>query len=206
MTVSTLYKLLDKMETIIFKGVPVPLTSFVIVNNEKMLDVVDKISASIPGEIQEARAVLQRAESVQQEAQTKANQMLAEAQQRSERILSESELLKAVQQEAERIRQQVIADCEVIKKQAMEEAENLRNSALRETVSIREGADQYAEAVLSNLDKDLTELHEIVRNGQRHLAQLKAESVAKIPAPPSPEFITHAQYDNNFVGQGSDLL
>ncbi|OGI20210.1 MAG: hypothetical protein A2255_10550 [Candidatus Melainabacteria bacterium RIFOXYA2_FULL_32_9] len=93
-------------------------------------------------------------------------------------LLCESELLKAVHAEAERIRQQVINDCELMKKQAQEDVEIIRANAVNEAITIREGADKYAETVLSSLDKDLTELHGIVRNGQKHLSKIKADSIA----------------------------
>lgn len=182
MTVSNIYKLLDKLEMMILKGVPIPVTPWVIVHHEKLIDVLDKVRASIPGEVQEAHGVLKRADDVQMDAQRKANQIIADAQHHAEMMLSESELLSAVQSEADRIRQQVIADCEAMKRQAIDEAEMIKSMALNESVAVKDGADRYAEAVLSNLDRDLAELHGIVRNGQKHLAKMKAESVSNITA------------------------
>jgi len=196
MTVSSIYKLLDKLEMMILKGFPVPLTPLVIVHHEKIIDALDKIRASIPGEIQEAHTILKRRDDIQLEAQKRANQILSEAKQQAELLLSESELLRAVQAEADRIRQQVITDCEVIKKQSIEEAEMIRSSAINESIAIREGADKYAETVLSSLDRDLAELHNVVRNGQKHLAKVKAESIAtitsqktKIPTSPISQIV-----------------
>lgn len=178
MTVSNIYKLLDKMEVMILKGLPIPMTHLVVVNHEKITDTVDKIRAAIPGEIQEAQSIIKRRDDIHLDAQKKANQILAEAKHHAELLLCESELLKAVQAEAERIRQQVISDCEIMKKQAQEEAEMMRANSVNECIAIREGADKYAETVLTSLDKDLTELHGIVRNGQKHLAKIKADSIA----------------------------
>ena len=182
MTVSTIYKLLDKLEIMIEKGLPIPPTPWVIVDRNKIFDVLDRIITSIPAEIQEAHGIIKNRDEIQLDAQRKANQILADAKHQAESLLSESELLKAVQSEAERIRQQVISDCEIMKKQAYEEAESTKSSAINESISIREGADRYAEAVLSNLDQDLTELHNIVRNGQKQLAKIKAESVSTMTA------------------------
>src|SRR3989339_406895 len=126
MTVSNIYKLLDKMEVMVLQGMPIPITPWVIVHHEKIIDVVDKVRASIPGEIQEAQSIIKRRDDIHLEAQKKANQILTEAKHQAESLLCESELLKAVQAEAERIRQQVISDCEIMKKQAMEEAEMMR--------------------------------------------------------------------------------
>ncbi|EKE02283.1 MAG: hypothetical protein ACD_20C00402G0013 [uncultured bacterium] len=177
MTVSNIYKLLDKMETVMLKGFPLP-AALVIVNHEKIIDTLDKIRASIPGEIQEAHNIIKRRDDIHLEAQKKANQILTEAKNQAETLLCESELLRAVQAEADRIRQQVINDCEIMKKQAYEDVESIRANAINEAIAVREGADKYAETVLTSLDRDLSELHGIVRNGQKHLSKIKADSIA----------------------------
>lgn len=182
MSVSMLYKLLDKMEMMILKGFPIPLTPYVVVDHEKLLDAIDKIKASIPGEIQEAQSLLKKSEEIQIEAQRKSRQLIEDAQRHAERLLSESELLNAVQAEADRIRKQVISDCEIIKRQAIDEAEMIKKSSIEEAIYIREGADKYAESALANLDRDLSELHSIVKNGQKHLAKNRAESINSIAA------------------------
>ncbi|MEW5820306.1 MAG: ATP synthase F0 subunit B [Cyanobacteriota bacterium] len=180
MTVNNVYKLLDKIEMLVIKGYPIPLTPWYVVPHEKIIDMLDKVRTSLPSEIAEATNVLKRRDEIQLESQRRANQMLTEAKEQAERLLSESELLKAVQEEAGRIRQQVLAEAEYIKKQAREEAEQIRAQAINEAMATREGSDQYAERVLTSLDSDLTDLHTIVRNGQKHLAKLKAESVANM--------------------------
>ena len=179
MTASNLYKLLDKLELIVLKGIPVSITPMVIIqNHEKLIDMLDKIRASVPGEIQEANNIIKKRDDLQLDAQKKANQLLTDAKQQADLLLSESELLKAVQSEAERIRQIVISECEILKKQTDEEVESLRTNSINEAIAIREGANKYAETILSGLDRDLAELHEIVRNGQKHLAKAKSETVS----------------------------
>lgn len=180
MTTNNVYKLLDKIEMHVIKGYPIPLTPWYVVPHEKIIDLLDKVRTSLPSEIAEANNIIKRRDEIQLESQRRANQMLSEAKSQAELLLSESELLKAVQAEAERIRQQVIAEAEYLKKQAREEAESIRTQAINEAMATREGADQYAEKVLSSLDRDLTDLHTIVRNGQKHLAKLKADSVASL--------------------------
>lgn len=164
----------------VLKGVPIPITPWVIVHHDRLIDVLDKIRASIPGEIQEANNIIKRRDDIQLDAQKKANQVLVEAKQQAEMLLSDSELLRAVHAEAERIRQQVINDCELLKKQSQEEADNLISTTITESIAIREGADKYAETILTGLDRDLTELHDIVRNGQRYLSKIKSESTSSI--------------------------
>lgn len=178
MSVNSIYKLLDKLEMMILKGVPIPFSPFVLVNHEKLIDILDKIRASIPGEIQEAHGILRKSEEIQAESQKRAEMLLARAKSEAERILSESELLKAVQSEADKIRKEVVAEAEAIRARAAEEADEIKRNMVNEAIKIREGADTYAESVLSNLNNSLTDMHAIVRNGQQHMAQVKESSIA----------------------------
>jgi hypothetical protein len=173
MAIGSIYKLLDKLEMMILKGIPVPFTPFVIVNHEKVIDVLDKIRACIPSEIQEAHGIIKRSEDIQMEAQRRAENILIEAKEKAERILSESELLKAVHSEAERVRGEVIAEAEALRRQSLEEAEALRSKAIAESTAIREGSDRYAESILASLDKNLNEMQSVVRNAQNHLSMAK---------------------------------
>ncbi len=182
MSVNSIYKLLDKLEMMVLKGAPVPFSPLIVVNHEKVIDVLDKIRTSIPGEIQEAHSIIRKSEEIQSEARKKAETMLIEARNHAEKMLSESELLNAVQAEANKIREEVVSEVEMIRHKAREEAEQIRMASINEAIKIREGADKYAESVLSNLDKDLGEMHEIVKNGQKHLSELKAESMAAMTA------------------------
>lgn len=202
MTVNVIYNLLGKLENIIVaKGIRLLPTPFAIVDVKKIEDILDRIRVSIPGEIQEAREILRRKDEILMDAQNKADQMMIEAQENAQNMLQDSELLRAVQAEAERIKGEVIDDCESLRAQAKKEIEQARIGAANEAVKIREGADRYAEEVLYNLDQDLTNLHEIVRNGQRHLAQLKAEEMARMTTIAQPEKTQEQQAEYDQIPQ-----
>jgi len=177
MAIGSIYKLLDKLEMMVLKGAPIFFTPFVVVNHEKIIDVLDKIRACIPNEIQEAHSIIKRSEDIQAEAQRRAENILIEAKEKAERILSESELLKAVHAEAERVRGEVIAEAEALKRKSTEEAEAIRAKALAESVAIRDGSDRYAESILQNLDKNIGEMHSIVKNAQSHLSRTKLDNM-----------------------------
>lgn len=177
MAIGSIYKLLDKLEMMILKGIPIPFTPFVIINHEKIIDILDKIRACIPNEVQEAHSIIKRSEDIQLEAQRRAENMLIEAKEKAERILSESELLKAVHSEAERVRGEVIAEAESLRKRSLEEAEAIRSKANAESSAIREGSDRYAESILATLDKNLSDMQSVIKNAQSHLARSKNDSI-----------------------------
>jgi len=173
---SSVYELLKLLEVILDKSFPILPNFLVAIKVKEVESIIDKIYASLPNEVQEARAFLRRREELQIEAQQKAEKIIIEAQNESNRLLSESDVLRAVQKEAEKIKEQVIADCEEIKRKALDDAENVRLQSADEALRIREGAEIYAEQVLTNLERDLGQLQQVVKNGQVYMEKLRSES------------------------------
>jgi len=175
---TSIYKHLDLLEHLIDDAAGI--YKFKFINADQFLDVLDKSRARLPEEIREAEEILQQRDDIIAEAQRRAEQVIAMARRQAETMLQESELLKAVQAEVERIRKQVVAEVEQMRREAMAEAERIRMEGEEEAQRTREGADHYAESVLTRLDVDLnnlaeivTESQSIVRNGQRLLGQVK---------------------------------
>lgn len=153
-----------------------PLFGFSIVRKDTLTELLDKLYASVPEAVQEARALLRRKDEMQYEAQQRAEKIISDAQAEANRLLSESDLLRAVQREAEKIKEQVIADCEDIKRKALDEAEAVRMQASDESTRTKDGATVYAEQILVNLEQNLAQLQEIVKNGQLQLERRRAEA------------------------------
>lgn len=174
---NTLYKLLDRLESVIMDGVPIPFLPFSLINQEKLIVLLDKIQTVIPDEIQQADQILTRSEELQTEAQRRAQQLMQDAKQQSERLISESELLKAVHQEAERIRHQVLTELQALRQQTIEETDALKKQAFEEASNIRHSADEYADNVLRTLSRNLDEFQQVSKNAQKHLRKTRAESM-----------------------------
>lgn len=184
---SGIYELLKLMEIVLEKSFPILPNYLVAVKVKEIESLIDRIYASLPAEVQEARAFLRRREELQIEAQQKAEKIVIDAQNEANRLLSESDILKAVQKEAEKIKEQVITDCEEIKRKALDDAESVRIQAADEAIRIREGAEVYAEQILANIERDLTQLQQVVKNGQVYIEKLRSESVST--ATPTGDFI-----------------
>ena len=176
-----IYGLMNELEDALDKGLPLLIPSYTVVKKDTVTNILDKLYAALPDEIKEARALLRRKDELQYEAQQRAEKIIADAQAEANRLLSESDLLRAVQREAEKIKEQVIAECEENKRKSLEEAEALRNQAIDEALRTKDGASVYAEQVLVNLEQNLNQLQEIVKNGQLQLERRRAESDGQIP-------------------------
>lgn len=169
-----IYGLMNELEEALDKGFPL-LSNLAVVKKDTVVNILDKLYAALPDEVKEARALLRRKEELQYEAQQRAEKTISEAQAEANRLLSEAELLRAVQREAEKIKEQVIADCEDIKRNALEEANQLRSQAMDEALRMKDGASVYAEQILTGLEQNINQLHEIVKNNQIQLERKRSE-------------------------------
>lgn len=174
-----IYGLMNELEEALDKGLPL-LGAFSVVKKDTVTNLLDRLYAELPDEIKEARALLRRKDELQYEAQQKAEKIISDAQTEANRLLSESDLLRAVQREAEKIKEQVISDCEEIKRKALEEADSVRMQAADEATRIKDGASIYAEQLLANLEQNLAQMQEIVKNGQVQLERRRIEVEGQI--------------------------
>ena len=175
---SHIYNLLGKLEDALDKGFPLLSSYMVVLKRDTVETLLDNIYASLPTEVQDARALLRRRDEIQHEAQQRAEKVIRDAQAEAARLLSESDLLQAVQREAQKIKEQVIADCDGMKRKAIEEADAIRNQAKDEVMRTKEGASVYAEQVLTNLEQNLNQLQQIVKSGQVQLERQRNDAVS----------------------------
>ena len=198
-----IYDLLRALEESLDKGFPLLSNYMVVVKREVVESLLDRIYASLPTEVQDARSLLRRRDEIQHEAQQRAEKIINDAQNEASRLLSESDLLLAVQKEADKIKEQVIADCEEIKRKALDDAEAIRIQAQDDAVRIQDGASVYAEQVLTNLEQNLNQLQQIVKNGQVQLERRRNVSSSyssplQTVYPDSPKSEDKREYATNF--------
>ena len=192
------YDLLKLLEISLEEGFPIIPRKFTVVKTKEIEALIDRIYASLPLEVQEAKALLRRREELQIEAQQKAEKIINDAHAEADRKLSEADFIKALEREGIRIRTQVQQECEEIKRKAMEEAEKIRAQATDDAMKTKEGAELYAEQVLTNLEKNLTQQQQIVKNGQVYMEQLRSDSYGQYNIPTS--YLTEkSQSTSDFV-------
>ncbi len=198
-----IYDLLRALEESLDKGFPLLSNYMVVVKREVVESLLDRIYASLPSEVQDARALLRRRDEIQHEAQQRAEKIINDAHNEASRILSESDLLLAVQKEADKIKEQVISDCEEIKRKALDDAEAIRIQAKDEATRIQDGASVYAEQVLTSLEQNLNQLQQVVKNGQVQLERRRNE-VSSYPSSqlnnvyPESQNVEQREYATNF--------
>jgi len=154
---------------------------FVLLKQQDMFAMIDRIDGAIPEDVKEAERVLKRRDDIIANAKHEAERIVNDALNEKNRILSESELLRAVQQEGAVIREKLINECEEIKNKAYSDAEGIRMQVSEESRRMKDGIDNYAEQVLARLEENLETLSAsleqqkaVVKNGQMYLEQRKS--------------------------------
>jgi F0F1-type ATP synthase membrane subunit b/b' len=135
--------LVDRLEELLNQSRPLPFTHNVIVDEDRMLDIIDQMRVAIPDEVKKAQQLLSQRDRILAQAQEEANRTLAIAREKSEQLLERDAIVQAAQARAEQLINQARLDAE------------------RE----RRDADQYVIDQLSRLEIELERALTQVRNG-----------------------------------------
>ena len=180
MSISNVNKLLNYMEAVLERAKALPLTRFVVVDKEELLELIDRTREILPKEIQEANSVLKRRDEIHREAQNTAEQILNEAKKEAARRIEESEILKDARIQADKIKEDTNNQREAVREKTVAECLKLKKQVITDAISIREGADRYAESVIKRLVNDMSEVQSIIVSGQTQLSKLKENSEEQI--------------------------
>lgn len=140
-------ELLDRLEALLQRSAAVPLTDKRVVDQREALGVLEMIRAVLPAQLRDADARAEEAERVLRTAQDDARRIVLEAQATARHLVEDHALLH----------------------EARRRGEDLLARAERDARAVREGADQYADAVLAELEESVTRVLDAIRRGREML-------------------------------------
>ena len=135
--------LVDRLEELFNESRPVWLTHSVIVDEERMLDLIDQMRVAVPEEIKKAQQIITQRDRILAQAKEEANRTVALAREKAEKQMEQNEMIQSAR---------VLAD------QIIEEAN-------REAAMTQQEADKYILETLSKLEMQMEHLLTQVRNG-----------------------------------------
>jgi len=135
--------LIDRLEEILNESRPIPLTHTVLVDEDKVLDLIDQMRVAIPEEVKKAQQVLAQRDRILAQAQEEANRTLALARERSEQMVEREAIVQAAQARAVDVSSQEVARIQ----------------------QIQQEADNYVLETLTRLEMELDRMINQVRNG-----------------------------------------
>jgi F0F1-type ATP synthase membrane subunit b/b' len=119
----------------------------VVVDEDRMLDIIDQMRVSIPDEIKKAQQLLAQRDRLLAQSQEEANRTLALAREKSDQLIERDQIVQAAQARADQIIEQ-----------SRVEGENTKREA-----------DQYVLETLTSIEMELDRTLSQVRNGIRTL-------------------------------------
>lgn len=139
--------LVDRLEELLNQSRPLPFTHNVMVDEDRMLDLIDQMRVAIPEEVKKAQQLLAQRDRLLAQAQEEANRTIAIAREKSEQLVERDSIVQAARSQAE----QIIAQTHV------------------EGDRTRQEADEYVLESLTRLEMEMERLLTQVRNGIRTL-------------------------------------
>jgi F0F1-type ATP synthase membrane subunit b/b' len=136
-------QLIDRLEELFNESKAIPLTRNVMVDEDRMLDIIDQMRIAIPEEVKKAQQLLGQRDRVLAQAQEEANRTLEIARQKSDQLVGKDIVLQEAQRRADQILTQARAEAE----------------------GIRADADDYVIDSLTQLQAELERITNQVNNG-----------------------------------------
>jgi regulator of protease activity HflC (stomatin/prohibitin superfamily) len=138
-------QLIDRLEELFNDAKAVPFTHNVIVDEDRMLELIDQMRIAIPEEVKKAQQVVAQRDRVMAQAQEEANRTLQLSRDKADQYVQKDVIVQEAQRRAEQIISQARAEAE----------------------ATRADADNYVVDTLMQLQDQIAKLSNQVSNGVR---------------------------------------
>jgi SNF2 family DNA or RNA helicase len=155
-------QLIDRLEELFNDAKAVPFTHNVVVDEDRMLELIDQMRIAIPEEVKKAQQVMAQRDRVMAQAQEEANRTLQLSRDKAEQLIERDGIVQEAQRRAEQILSQARNEAEVT----------------------RVDADNYVVDTLMQLQDQISKMSNQVANGIR---MVQEEQMRKSPGSPEKE-------------------
>ena len=153
--------LVDRLEELFNESRPIPLTNNVVVDEDRMLDLIDQMRVAIPEEVKKSQKLLAERDRTLAQAQEEAKRTIQLARDKSEGLVERDSIVAASESRADQILEQAQLDAEATRKEA----------------------DDYVLESLTSLEMEMERLLNQVRNGIRSIMQQQEAPTSSIESP-----------------------
>ncbi|MDB5097174.1 MAG: hypothetical protein JWM80_1595 [Cyanobacteria bacterium RYN_339] len=143
-----LEQLFTQLEDLILNSPKVPLTNKIIIDEDRLIDLIDHIRQDLPSEFRHASEVCAQRDGILSDAQRDAEGLRTNAERDRMRMVSETEIYRQAQAEADRLIRE--SHIQIHEQQA--------------------SADQYADEVLAELENKIGRALQTIKNGRQQLS------------------------------------
>ncbi|MFK7801064.1 MAG: hypothetical protein AB8G95_05490 [Anaerolineae bacterium] len=139
--------LLDRMEKLLLESRRIPMTASIIVDEDRLFNILDQMRANIPEEVKKAGRIYAEKDRVMAQTREEAERIKEIAKKEADELVNRDSIVKLAQDRAEKVDQR----------------------ARNEAAQLRDDADIYVLNQLSRLEDDLLRSLTVVRNGLHKL-------------------------------------
>jgi hypothetical protein len=157
--------LVDRLEELFNESRTLPFTRNAVVDEDKMLDIIDQMRVTIPEEVKKAQQVVSQRDRIVAQAQEEAARIVALAREKADQMVDRETLVRSATIRADQILAQARADA----------------------VATRRDADDYVIEGLKHLEDEMSRLLNQVRNGLRKLEEEKLRNPAAAQQTPNAQ-------------------
>ena len=158
--------LIEKLEDLVNSGTGVPATGRILIDRDKLAELVGKIQASLPADLQEAQDFLQMRENLINQALTEARRIKTSSEDEARSRVKDSEVLKEAGKQSE----DIVAEAQRRAQRILDEADRQAGFRLAE-------ANQYVQATLIKLEEELSQVLATIRRGIDAMSGARETSV-----------------------------
>lgn len=148
--------LVDKIEALFNESKPFPFTRNIVIDEDKLLDIIDAMRVNIPEEIKKAQQIVSQKDRIIAQAQEEANRIIDLAKDKAEQIVEREAIVRSAQTRSN-----------MIVRQAKEDAS-----------AVKQDADAYVMESLQGMEDEVTRLLTQVRNGIRHMEEERLRALS----------------------------
>ena len=152
-------QLIDRLEELFNDAKALPFTHNVVVDEDRMLELIDQMRIAVPEEVKKAQQVMAQRDRVMAQAQEEANRTLQIARDKADQLVQKDMIVGEAQRRAEQIVSQARAEAE----------------------ATRADADNYVIDTLMQLQDQISKLSGQVSNGIRMVQEDQMRKSSSVP-------------------------
>jgi cell division septum initiation protein DivIVA len=158
-------QLIDRLEELFNEAKALPFTHNVVVDEDRMLELIDQMRIAVPEEVKKAQQVMAQRDRVMAQAQEEANRTLQLARDKADQLVQKDMIVGEAQRRAEQIVSQARGEAE----------------------ATRADADNYVIDTLMQLQDQIAKLSGQVSNGIRMVQEDQMRKSSSVPTSVSEE-------------------
>ena len=145
--------LLKNLKSVVKKGKPVPFSNMIMVDEKRIISIIDEIEKSFPVEFEKAKNILKEKEEIISNAKERARRIVESAEDDKKKLILKSEIYLEAREEADKLL-----------KEAREEAEKMK-----------EDAKNFVRELLLKTDTFLLKARKVIDEGVEALSEESTE-------------------------------